>query len=409
MKIKELLIKKTKKEIEAKRKSLNTLSEEARTLAQEMIDELSAYVNELEALEEEKSAEDLLKGYQEKIDERMRALAEKIEAASEPAPAENFLNSKNALNEFLKCWNESRNSKEMKAAWMDVCAKNGIATSVGSEEALLPEAVRGAIVDAWESPKNWLNDLKWSGAKRYMVRTNVTDGDSEDARAKGHTTGTKGTQSLEIAMKDVQCQMVYKMVDIPRMTEFNDAGSLLDYIQGELIRQWIKEVERAVLVGDGRTSADPYKINSIEAVAGTTSTTYMTATQYDSNLSLIEQFVDLVADVDDGISEIAVFMSKSTLNELRKVEFSSSGTPQYLSVEDVAAQIGCDRIITTKLIDDTTYRGVALALGGYVLVGEMNPTLESQHDITTNVTYYRAENPIGGAIEYPNAAATLYV
>jgi hypothetical protein len=39
----------------------------------------------------------------------------------------------------------------------------------------------------------------------------------------------------------------------------------------------------------------------------------------------------------------------------------------------------------------------------------MNPELVSQHDITTNVTYYRAENPIGGAIEYPKAAATLYV
>lgn len=409
MKIKELLIKKTKKEIEAKKKSINTLSEDAKALAQEMIDELSAYVTELEALEEEKSAEDLLKGYQEKIDERMRALAEKIESKEEPAPAENFLKSKNAMTEFLRCWNESRDSKEMASAWKEVCSKNGISTSVGSEESLLPEAVRGAIIDAWESPKNWLNSLKWSGAKRYMVRTNITDGDTEDARAKGHTTGTKGTQSLEIAMKDVQCQMIYKMIDIPRMTEFNDAGSLLDYIQGELIRQWMKEVERAVLVGDGRLSTDPYKINSIEKVAGTTSTTYMTATQYDSNLSLIEQFVNMVADVDDGISDIAVFMSKSTLNELRKVEFSSTGTPQYLSVEDVAAQIGCDRIITTKLIDDTTYRGVALALGGYVLVGEMNPELTSQHDITTNLTYYRAENPIGGALEYPNAAATLYV
>lgn len=412
MKIKELLINKTKREIEAKKKSLNYLNDEAKAAAQEMIDDLNAYITELEALEEEKTAEDILKGFEEKVNEKIEALAEKIAEGGNPnVPTEDYLKSKNSMNDFLKCWTESRDAKEMRANWAAVCSKNGITTSVGSEEALLPEAVRGAIIDAWESPKNWLNRLKWSGAKRYMVRTEVTSDSSENVRAKGHKPGeTKQNQTLKISIKDVTCQMVYKMINIDRLTEFNNPGDLLNYIQGELIRQWIKEIERAVLVGDGRTSATPdLRITSIEKVAGTTTTPYMTATQYDNTKSLIEQFVDMVADVDDGIGDIVVFMSKATLNELRKVSFSSTGTPQYLSKEDVAAQIGAADIITTNLIDDTTYRGVALATDGYVLVGEMNPELVSQHDITTNVTYYRAENPIGGAIEYPKAAATLYV
>lgn len=412
MKIKELLIKKAKKEIEAKKKSLNYLNDEAKAAAQEMIDDLNAYITELEALEEEKTAEDILKGFEEKVNEKIEALAEKIaEGANPNVPTEDYLKSKNSMTDFLKCWTESRNAKEMRANWAAVCSKNGITTSVGSEEALLPEAVRGAIIDAWESPKNWLNRLKWSGAKRYMVRTEVTADTSENVRAKGHKPGeTKQNQTLELSIKDVTCQMVYKMINIDSLTEFNNPGDLLNYIQGELIRQWIKEIERAVLVGDGRTSATPdLRITSIEKVAGTTTTPYMTATQYNNTKSLIEQFVDMVADVDDGIGDIVVFMSKATLNELRKVSFSSTGTPQYLSKEDVAAQIGAADIITTSLIDDTTYRGVALATDGYVLVGEMNPELVSQHDITTNVTYYRAENPIGGAIEYPKAAATLYV
>jgi len=412
MKIKELLINKTKREIEAKKKSLNYLNDEAKAAAQEMIDDLNAYITELEALEEEKTAEDILKGFEEKVNEKIEALAEKIaEGANPNVPTEDYLKSKNAMTDFLKCWTDSRNAKEMRANWAAVCSKNGITTSVGSEEALLPEAVRGAIIDAWESPKNWLNRLKWSGAKRYMVRTEVTADSSENVRAKGHKPGeTKQNQTLEISIKDVTCQMVYKMINIDRLTEFNNPGDLLNYIQGELIRQWIKEVERAVLVGDGRTSGTPdLRITSIEAVAGTTTTAYMTATQYDSSKTLIEQFVDVVAGVDEGIGDIVVFMSKKTLNDLRKVSFSSTGTPQYLSKEDIAAQIGAADIITTNLIDDVTYMGVALACDGYVMVGEMNPTLESQHDITTNTTYYRAENPIGGAIEYPKAAATLYV
>lgn len=412
MKIKELLIKKTKKEIEAKKKSLNYLNDEAKAAAQEVIDDLNAYITELEALEEEKTAEDILKGFEEKVNERFEALAEKIAEGDNPnVPTDDYLKSKNSMADFLKCWTESRNAKEMRANWAAVCSKNNVTTSVGSEEALLPEAVRGAIIDAWESPKNWLNRLKWSGAKRYMVRTEVTADSSENVRAKGHKPGeAKQNQTLEISIKDVTCQMVYKMINIDRLTEFNNPGDLLNYIQGELIRQWIKEVERAVLVGDGRTSATPdLRITSIEKVAGTTTTAYMTATQYDSSKTLIEQFVDMVANVDDGIGDIVVFVSKKTLNDLRKVSFSSTGTPQYLSKEDVAAQIGAADIITTGLINDTTYRGVALATDGYVLVGEMNPELVSQHDITTNVTYYRAENPIGGAIEYPKAAATLYV
>ena len=412
MKTKEFFIKKTKEEIAMRKRTLNKLAEGDRAELEAYIDKLEAMVDEYEADEDEKTKEEIMKAVTDKLEEFKTIMSEKLEEKADPnVPTENYLKSKNSLNDFLKCWTESRNAKEMRTNWAAVCSKNGITTSVGSEEALLPEAVRGAIIDAWESPKNWLNRLKWSGAKRYMVRTEVTADSSENVRAKGHKPGeTKQNQTLEISIKDVTCQMVYKMINIDRLTEFNNPGDLLNYIQGELIRQWIKEVERAVLVGDGRTSATPdLRITSIEKVAGTTTTPYMTATQYDSSKTLIEQFVDVVAGVDEGIGDIVVFMSKKTLNDLRKVEFSSTGTPQYLSKEDIAAQIGAADIITTNLIDDVTYMGVALACDGYVMVGEMNPTLESQHDITTNTTYYRAENPIGGAIEYPKAAATLYV
>ena len=412
MKTKEFFIKKTKEEIAMRKRTLNKLAEGDRAELEAYIDKLEAMVDEYEADEDEKTKEEIMKAVTDKLDEFKTIMSEKLEETKDHnVPAENYLKSKNSMNDFLKCWTESRNAKEMRANWAAVCSKNGITTSVGSEEALLPEAVRGAIIDAWESPKNWLNRLKWSGAKRYMVRTEVTADSSENVRAKGHKPGeTKQNQTLEISIKDVTCQMVYKMINIDRLTEFNNPGDLLRYIQGELIRQWMKEVERAVLVGDQRSSGSPdLRITSIEAVAGTTTTAYMTATQYDSSKTLIEQFVDVVAGVDEGIGDIVVFMSKKTLNDLRKVEFSSTGTPQYLSKEDIAAQIGASDIITTNLIDDVTYMGVALACDGYVMVGEMNPTLESQHDITTNTTYYRAENPIGGAIEYPKAAATLYV
>lgn len=412
MKTKEFFIKKTREEIAMRKRTLNKLAEGDRAELEAYIDKLEAMVDEYEADEDEKTKEEIMKAVTDKLDEFKTIMSEKLEENKDPnVPTENYLKSKNSMADFLKCWTDSRNAKEMRANWAAVCSKNGITTSVGSEEALLPEAVRGAIIDAWESPKNWLNRLKWSGAKRYMVRTEVTADSSENVRAKGHKPGeTKQNQTLEISIKDVTCQMVYKMINIDRLTEFNNPGDLLNYIQGELIRQWIKEVERAVLVGDGRTSGTPdLRITSIEAVAGTTTTAYMTATQYDSSKTLIEQFVDVVAGVDEGIGDIVVFMSKKTLNDLRKVEFSSTGTPQYLSKEDIAAQIGAADIITTNLIDDVTYMGVALACDGYVMVGEMNPTLESQHDITTNTTYYRAENPIGGAIEYPKAAATLYV
>lgn len=394
--------------------SKNTITDEERTAMESAIEAGRAAIDELAADDEAKTMDDFKNIVDARIDELKQSIAEKEDARKQElaaAESRDYLKSQNSMNDFLKCWTESHNAKEMKANWHAICSKNGITTTVGSEEGLLPEAVRGAIIDAWESPKNWLNRLKWSGAKRYMVRTEVTADSSENVRAKGHKPGeTKQNQTLEISIKDVTCQMVYKMINIDRLTEFNNPGDLLNYIQGELIRQWMKEVERAVLVGDGRSSGTPdLRITSIEAVAGTSSTTYMTATQYDSSKSLIEQFVDIVADVDEGIGDILVFMSKATLNQLRKVEFSSTGTPQYLSKEDIAAQIGAADIITTNLIDDVTYMGVALAADGYVMVGEMNPTLESQHDITTNTTYYRAENPIGGAIEYPKAAATLYV
>lgn len=399
-----------KKELSRRQKSVNTLSDDAKKIAEEGIEEIKNLISELENLEEEVDAKILVKEIENKFNEKLSALGEKIETSKKAEEeTENFLKSTNAMKEFFRCWKESSNGLEMAFAWNEVLSKNGISTAEGSAEALLPESVRGAIKNAWESPKNWLNRLKATGAKRYMVRTETTADSSTDVRAKGHAgSATKTTQSQTLSLKDVKAQMVYKLIDIPRMTEWNNEQDLLNYIQKELVSQWIKEVERCVLVGDGRASNSADKITSIEAVAGSSTTTYMTAVQYTSSKTMLEQMVDLAANINESEGMPILFTTKAILNELRKVEFSSTGTPQYLSKEDVAAQIGVEDIITTNLIG-SSYKGIMMVPQGYVLVGGIAPVLESSHDIKTNVTYYRAENPIGGAIESPKSCATLYV
>lgn len=362
----------------------------------------------------------------DEINSKLEAIRDLVEAVAEKTTAEetaeenarkaaavatnSYLDSKKAAHDFCEVIRNCQNRDSFREEWNKKLATNGITVDVGSEEGFLPAIVHGYIQDAWDRKNNWLNRLRLTGAKRYAARVNYTDQDDEDARAKGHTPGnTKTSQDLTMAAKIFDTQFVYKLMSISKKTVYDNDEALLRYITDELYDQYLYEVRRAILIGDGRASNSPHKISSLEAVARSTTDGYVTVGTYDSNLELIDQLVTGIANIKEGRGGLIAFMSATDLNALRRVVFSSTGTPQYNPVSFVADQLGVDEIITTDLLGSgETYRVIVMRPEAYALVGNpLDPSFVSWEDYKANEMNYRVEAPIGGGIEGPKSAYVM--
>ena len=415
-------------------KAANALTDAtAKQSATESLNQLKALRKELNDLGEDDpdSVEQLRKDVTDalaRIDSRMNEFASQIEALQERVGSDddnpdgedaanklngkktqNYLGSAEATHDFLSAMRESKNAVEFGKNWNARLSENGITIAEGSEDAFLPDAVKGAIQDAWEKPGNWLNRLNNTNAKAFTVRLNTSDQDAETSRAKGHKRGEqKANESLTFAAKKITPQMIYKRIDLDNMTIFEDDGSLLTYISTELVNQWLIEVQRAILVGDGRQDNDNNKISSIEAVVDANAV-YRTTFAHSADAQFIDELVQMVDSIknDEG-GAITVFMSQTSLSELRRFVFGDGSSAQYVRKEDMAAQLGVSEIITTSLLGSDV-KAIAMRLDKYVTVGRRNPAFVEWEDYDTNTRNYRVENPFGGALGAPKSAAVLTV
>lgn len=416
-------------------KNAKTLTDAAaKTAADESINQLRTLKRKLNDLGEDDpdSIERLRKDVTdalERIDKRMNEFADEIKALQERVgsgdgnpdgegevnnlrggkKAQNYLGTAEATHDFLSAMRASKNAAEFGKNWGARLAENGITIAEGSEDAFLPDDVKGAIEDAWEKPGNWLNRLNNTGAKAFTVRLNTSDQNAETSRAKGHQKGAqKANESLTFAAKKITPQMVYKKIDIDNQTVFEDDGSLLNYVVKELVDQWLVEIERAILVGDGREDSDANKITNVEAVTEADAT-YVTTFTHSADNQFIDELVQMVDSIknDEG-GRITVFMSQTTLSELRRFVFGDGSSAQYVRKEDMADQLGVSEIITTSLLG-TGVKAIAMRLDKYVTVGRRNPAFVEWENYDINVRNYRVENPFGGALGAPKSAAVLTV
>lgn len=399
------------KEHNNKMLSLNTISEEDRATILAVVGEIESLVDSLEAMpEEDTTAISELKEAVAALQEKVNAINEKInqEKNTEPTMTENnYLSTNQAVADFCSSIRNSKNAAEFHSNWNQYLSTNGVTTT---GEGFLPEVVKGKIQDIWDRNADWLKDLNHIGAKRYTIRKNDSAQDLETSRAKGFKKGdTKTSQSLTFSSKLVTTQFIYKLQAISLEDVWNDDGSLIDYIVKELVDQILFEEKRAILVGDGRQTGATGKIDKIEAIAKSTADAYTNVASVTANGFLIDDFRALTDSLHNPNGmDVYVFMSKADLRTLSRVQSSSTSTPIYLPVEQVAEQIGATRIITTDLLG-ATYKGIAMIPSQYVMIGEnvLNPTLYTWHDGYKNEDVFRYECPIGGAIEGLKSTAVL--
>lgn len=405
------------------------LNEDDKNALQNQADNLNALIAKVDEMEDEVSEEVVedLKNTVNEMASKLEAINEKLNLQTKNNNEENenkmedtlknYLESKNAIHDFAEAIRNSKNADEFKNNW-DAAIKNAaqvetIAIEEGSEEAYLPSIVKGMISDIWDRNADWLKDLNYTGAKRFFCRYNDAVQTEETSRAKGHKRGTqKVKQELEFSSKLLEAQFIYKIATISLQTKFEDDGSLITYVVKELTDQILYEIKRAILVGDGRRDDDDYKINKIEAIGKTT------ADAWTNVMGVGDAGTDFLVDdmraMTDSLNNpnnkpVYVFMSKATLRTLARVQASETSTPVFMSTEQVAEQLGCDRIITTDLLG-SDFKAVAMIPSEYYMVGAPNllsPILYTWHDGWTNTDCYRNETVVGGGINGLQSTAVL--
>jgi HK97 family phage major capsid protein len=413
---KELFTKYLQDELEAKKNLLvkNELSDEDKAAVQNSIDNLTDILEKVEQSEDEEGLMEL-KNTVNDLNEKLTAIEEKIqqnktEVNKDKMDTQEYLKSQNSLHDFADAIRNARNANEFRKNWNDKLVANGFTITEGSESAFIPEAVKGQINDIWDRNADWLVSLTNTGAKRFYCRYNTSDQTAENSRAKGWKKGTeKSVQSINFASKLLEAQFVYKIQSIDLQTRFESDEALITYILNELVDQILYEIKRAILVGDGRDASSNYKISKLEAIAKASTDDYTTVSTVTANGFLVDDVRAMVDSIkNDNNKPVLVFMDKTSLRTLSRVQASETSTPVYIPTEQVAEQIGATRIITTDLLG-ANYKALAFIPSEYYLVGEniLNPVLYTWHEGYKNVDVWRYECVAGGGINAMQSSAVL--
>jgi hypothetical protein len=194
------------------------------------------------------------------------------------------------------------------------------------------------------------------------------------------------------------------------MTEYESDQDLLDYILSEVVDQLLAEVRMSILVSDGREANDDFKIDSFETIAKDTTDMFTTVTTATADF-LIDDIRTMVDNIknEEG-NDIYLFLNKTDFRTLSRIQASETASPVYMSDEQVAEMCGVARVYKTDLLGgESDYKAIAFIPKKYTLVGAGVNAIEmtTQHNIYTNVTAYRGEFPLGGAISGLKSSAVL--
>jgi len=391
----------------------NSLAPETKDTVVKAFDEAIA---EAEAATSEVTPEELVKLVEEKMSATMATktdvatLANMLQERVIVNKAQEYLKSKKALTDF---YNVIKNSTRdtFRKNWSGVLAKE-ISNDIDPNGALLPVEIVQSIVDRIQKAGSLFGMLNHTGLKAIRVPVNSMAEDDDTSRAGRHTKGQeKAAQVWDLSPKTILAQAIFKLlpVDYETMRQVDNEAMLVSYITKELTNAWVNEVERAILVGDGRSASDARHISSFEKLAVSATTNYITAIANTESPSTIT--MELVKKAVDSINtdgRLVLILTKQNKTILAKQVFATGGSTQYLSDAQLAEQLGVTKIITNKFV--TSANGalaIVMDVDAYDVVGDTNPEQINQYDIYKNQNVFELVGMAGGGFAKFEAGAVV--
>ena len=176
-----------------------------------------------------------------------------------------------------------------------------------------------------DRPQDWVSKVM-GGVKNVpftRIKTMMADITDDEARAKGYITGTRKKEEVFTLLKrTTDPQTIYKKQKLDRddvidITDFD----VVAWIKTEMRGKLNEEIARAILVGDGRSSSDPDKIQE----------THVRPIWHDASLFTILKRVEVANDADEDV--VAKAFIRAAI-KARK-DYRGSGSPKLFTTADM--------------------------------------------------------------------------
>lgn len=285
-----------------------------------------------------------------------------------------------------------------------------------------PTNIVSMFRDALEEPDGIISHFEFVNSKGLHINLMTAVADQADlARAHGHKKGdTKVDQELVNTAREILALMVYKRLPLDAL-ELWENPNLIDFRSRELVDAIILEIERAGIIGDGRTapaSGQPDLrmardgrgfISIKEDAAATEGFGTMVASTYTqvAGDNVYDTIVKARALIKKEGRQFIVAKNAWVAAALT-ARLGANGTGDYLvapgtKIEDL---LGVERVYTPQWMDGDSNDAYLIVDKAYKMIGQNSINSHADFDTSTNENILLDETPRGGALgEYKSAVA----
>ena len=316
-----------------------------------------------------------------------------------------YLNTKGAIVDFANVLqdNAGASAEDVKKAWNAKVASKGI-TNV---EQLLPGALVSAISDGIEKA-----GTIWNVVNKTGLTVRRIDAETAGARAQGHKRGTtKKEMSLTFTDRVLRAGYIYDYITLNKedIRENQDTGALVRFILETLPKRIITEIERAIVLGDGRIAGGDDVIESFvsilkDAKDGTFATEYTPAKDEPLYKSIIKAAAQIEAE-----GPIYAVLSKSAKADLKLSETKNGALVLPLG-GDLAGTFELKEIFTPSWFNKTNAadcQAVLFVGDAYETVGDNSIEAFTNFSLSQNKQEYLQEIYAGGALTKVKAGVAI--
>ena len=357
--------KKVQNAIEGVKKIANTLTGDAREFA----DALVGAIEELEADAEEHDVDEILAridalaadvkkqgeeaASSEEVAERIQALRNEIAGMHKPAAKVSDKFTPAVRREIANAIMQASNDREAIENAMAVCKKNDI-TGITFQD-----VVDYTLQLKQEDNDELFDELFQAVYNRFFVGDLDPENAAEIAKqwnGLGIEVTEKDIQELAAEGKTINTKEVYKRQRVPNavLDDVEEAGQEAEFT-GSITTELRKAVQglivRAVLIGD-KVNAAGKRVTTFETIGATKTSDLFTKVitpKVANNVDLLD--IRKAADAFKYDYKIAVLTSETKLKLIDR-RYATGGTPILLTDDELAAQLGVNKVYTRDFIGD---------------------------------------------------------
>lgn len=291
---------------------------------------------------------------------------------------------------------------------------------VTNPEIFLPTPLVTAIQNAFEDGGEIWRRVTKTGVDVWNAAYDTEDDvNSNDGRARGYNRSAEENKAEQVLTFDdriLRPQFVYKYITLNKedIKEQRTTGALVTYVLSELPQRIVREVERAIVLGDGRASNDDYKIQEgnprgfypilADAVAGN----YF-ADSVDVGSQYLAEAVSRAKDEIRTGGEVVLIAKKGFSTDAR-FERDVDGRLLFPLGSSASDVLGVSTVIEPDWFTDASspdVDAILVVLSAYRVVGDTTIEGFQNFILKTNKQEYLQEIWAGGGLTGRKAAIAL--